>query len=298
VAVRAPRQQTTIGRQVSKQGIGLHTGAECAVGLLPGEPNAGIVFVSKGVEIPATVDFVIATERATTLARRGATVCGVEHLLAALWATGVDNARVVVEGPELPACDGSAAEWVALARRAGRRRLAAPAARPALSRAVWVGGGDSWAVAAPAGELAVGVAVEFPGTAAGRQTLWLPITARRFAEEVAPARTFCLQEEYEGLMRAGLARGGGPRNAFVVLAGEPRGAEAGGYSGPLRFPDEVVRHKALDLIGDLALCDARFRGHVIAVRPGHRLNVELARAVRTALSPARSAGQGQGESEG
>jgi UDP-3-O-[3-hydroxymyristoyl] N-acetylglucosamine deacetylase len=253
------------------------------VRFLPAEADAGIVFVSKGVAVPATVDSVAGTDRATTLGLGAAKIGGVEHLLAALWAMGVDNGRVEAEGPEVPACDGSAAEWVALLRKAGRKRLGAPAADGRLSQAVWVGGGDSWALAAPASRLAFGVAVEYPGTAAGRQTVWLPLSRRRFAAEVAPARTFCLREEYEELLAAGLARGGGLENAFVVLARPPCGGEAGGYSGPLRFPDEVVRHKALDLIGDISLCGRRFAAHIIAVRPSHRLNVELARAVRGAL---------------
>jgi UDP-3-O-[3-hydroxymyristoyl] N-acetylglucosamine deacetylase len=298
VATAAARQQTTFARQVSKQGVGLHTGAECAARFLPAEADAGIVFVSKGVEVPATVDSVVSTERATTLGVGAAKVGGVEHLLAALWAMGVDNGRVEVEGPELPACDGSAAEWVALVRKAGRRRLGAAIANGELSHAVWVGGGDSWAVAVPASRLAVGVAVEYPGTAAGRQTLWLPLTGRRFAAEVAPARTFCLRQEYEELLAAGLARGGGLENAFVVLARPPCGGEAGGYSGPLRFPDEVVRHKALDVIGDISLCGRRFAAHIIAVRPSHGLNVDLARAVRAALRLRSGQALGPGASEG
>jgi len=270
-------QQTTLARPVTKQGIGLHTGSEGSVTLLPAGADVGIVFVSEsGVQIPAGVDWVVDTERATSLGRGEFVIRGAEHLLAALYALGVDNARIAVSGPEAPACDGSAREWVALIRKAGRRRLGAPRRVYRLSESVWVARDDAWAAAMPAGELALGVAVEYMGTAAERQTLWLPLTGKRFAEELAPARTFCLQEEYQALLAAGLARGGSLENAFVV------GAD--GYSGPLRFPDEVVRHKALDLVGDIALCGCRFIGQVIAIRPSHRLNVELASRLRAALT--------------
>jgi UDP-3-O-acyl N-acetylglucosamine deacetylase len=272
-------EQTTVARPVSTKGIGLHTGAECAVALLPAEPDAGIVFVSStGVEVPATGEYVAGTDRCTTLAVGDARIGSVEHLLAALYADGVDNVRIEVEGPEVPTRDGSAREWLELLRRAGRERLGVGRRAIALRQAVWAGEGQSWAAALPARRLSVGVGVDYEGTVVGRQTLWLPVTRQRFAAEVAPARTFALTNEIEALRAAGLALGGGEGNAFAV------GPE--GYSGSLRFADEVVRHKTLDLIGDLALCGWRLAAAVIAVRPSHRTNVELVRAVRAAASSA------------
>ena len=269
--------QTTIARSVSKEGIGLHTGAQCLLRLLPAEANAGIVFVSEeGVEIPALAGYVAATERATSLGLGQARVHTVEHLLAALYALGVDNVRVELTGPEVPACDGSARDWAALVGHAGLRRQGAVRRVWSLRRPVWVGEGDWWAMALPAARFAVAVGVEFAGTVAGRQSLWLAVTPGRFASELAPARTFALARELEAVRAAGLAQGGGPENAFAV------GPE--GYSGPLRFPDEVARHKALDLVGDLALCGYRFRGQVVAVRPRHGGNVALAGALRSALA--------------
>jgi UDP-3-O-acyl-N-acetylglucosamine deacetylase len=198
--------------------------------------------------------------------------------MAAICMAGIDNIRVEADGPEMPACDGSAKEWVALLRQAGRRQLGAARAVRSLQTPIWHGGGDSWAVVLPAkAGLSVGVAVDFPGTVAGRQTLWIPAATRRFARDLAPARTFAFEHEVEALRSSGLARGGDAENAFTV--------GKNGYSGPLRFPDEVVRHKALDLIGDLALCGYTLRAQVIAVRPGHRGNAALARAVRAALMP-------------
>ena len=148
-------------------------------------------------------------------------------------------------------------------------------ARPVkrLREAIWVEEGASWAMAAPArGGVSLAVEVDFAGTVVGKQRLWMRLTRRQFARELAPARTFVDMKDLEGLRARGLARGGGQENAFAF------GPE--GYSGPLRFPDEVVRHKALDMVGDLALCGSRFEGLVVAVRPSHKLNVALALALR------------------
>jgi UDP-3-O-[3-hydroxymyristoyl] N-acetylglucosamine deacetylase len=161
---------------------------------------------------------------------------------------------------------------VELIRRAGVVRLAAPRREFALPEAVWVSEGESWAVAAPAPRLSLSVGIDFGEAVVGRQTLWLPVTPARYARELAPARTFCFEHEIEALLAAGLAQGGTAENAVVV------GPE--GYSRPLRYPDEAVRHKAMDALGDLALCGVRVRAQVTLVRPSHRLNVALAGALR------------------
>ncbi len=283
-------RQTTVARPVGKEGKGLHSGGRCAATLLPAGPNAGIVFVSEhGEDTPATAEHVTDTTRCTALGVGRARVGSVEHLMAALYGMGVDNVRIEMKGPEVPACDGSAAEWVDLLRRAGRKRLDCERRAAGLRRGVWVVDGAGWAVAGPAsGGLSLSVGVDFEGTVAGKQTLWTRLTRESFARELAPARTFALEGHLERLRAANLGLGGGAENAFVV------GAES--YSADLRFPDEVVRHKALDLVGDLALCGCRFEGQVTAVRPSHRLNVSLARAVRCALGDG-GAGQRQGRSD-
>ena len=269
-------EQTTIARPVVETGIGLHSGETCVVSLLPAEPDAGIAFVIGRRVIPARTDYVVDTQRGTTLGRGAARVGCVEHLMAALYGMEIDAARVEVEGPELPACDGSAAEWVKILRKAGLARLGAKRDVPRLRRGVWAADGVTWAMAGPGGDgLSLAVGVDFENTAAGKQALWLRLNRRSFARELAPARTFALEGELEALRNRGLAKGGSAENAFAV------GADR--YSGPLRFEDEVVRHKALDVLGDLALCGRRFRGHVVAVRPCHRTNVALARALLQAL---------------
>lgn len=272
---------TTIAQPIRKEGIGLHTGEPCAVTLHPAAPGEGVLFVSEcGCRIPARAEYVGDTRRGTTLAAEGARIGAVEHVLAALYALEVDAVRIAVEGPEVPACDGSAREWVEAVQEAGIEGKGARRRDRRLGEGVWVREGEAWAVAAPAaGGLSLAVAVDYEGTAAGQQTLWMRLNRRSFVKELAPARTFALADELEALRARGLARGGSAENAFTV------GPE--GYSGALRFPDEVVRHKALDLVGDLALCGCRFAAHVTALRPSHRLNVALARAIGGALRPDR-----------
>jgi UDP-3-O-acyl N-acetylglucosamine deacetylase len=224
-------------------------------------------------EVEATAEHVVSTLRGTTLGRGEARVGSVEHLMAALYGMGVDNVRVEVNGSELPACDGSARDWVEALMSAGRSQLGVARQVKRLREAVWVEDGASWAMAAPAsGGPSLAVEVDFAGTVVGKQRLWMRLTRGRFMRELASARTFVDMKDLEGLRARGLARGGGQENAF--------GFGSEGYSGPLRFPDEVVRHKALDMVGDLALCGARLEGLVVAVRPSHKLNVALALALR------------------
>ncbi len=270
-------EQTTLARPVSKDGVGLHTGQQCAVTILPAAPDAGIVFVSDaGEEIPAAVEHVLDTDHGTTLGTAQTRVRSVEHLMAALYGMGVDNARIELAGPEVPACDGSAMEWVRLVRRAGRASLGVTRKVLGLAEPVWVDAQPGWGVVLPArGALSLAVAVDFSGTVVGRQTLFLRLTRTGFIREMAPARTFVALKDLDELRARGLAQGGTSENALAF------GPE--GYSGPLRFPDEVVRHKALDLLGDLALCGCRFAGQVVAVRPSHRLNLALAAVLRKEL---------------
>jgi len=265
-------EQTTIARPVIETGVGLHSGETCSVSLLPAEPDAGSAFSVGRRVIPARTDYVVDTQRGTTLGRGTARVGCVEHLLAALYGMEIDAVRVEVKGPELPACDGSAAEWVKLLRKAGLARLGAKRNVHTLRRGVCAAEGATWEMAGPAKDgLWLAVGVEFENTVAGKQAFWLRVNRRSFARDLAPARTFALEGELAALRNQGLAKGGSEQNAFAV--GVHR------YSGPLRFEDEVVRHKALDLLGDLALCGRRFRGQVVAVRPSHRANVALARAL-------------------
>jgi UDP-3-O-[3-hydroxymyristoyl] N-acetylglucosamine deacetylase len=198
----------------------------------------------------------------------------VEHLMAALHAMGCHDALVQVDGPELPALDGSALAYVEAIERTGLAEQDAFVDLLAPNHIHHVVQGESEAWVFPWHVLAVTVIVDYPDTAAGLQAISMEIDPHVFAREIAPARTFALEAELEAIKQAGLARGGGPENAFLIGREE--------YSGPLRFPDEVVRHKALDLIGDLYLAGVPVCAHVVATKPGHALNVSLAAALRSA----------------
>jgi UDP-3-O-[3-hydroxymyristoyl] N-acetylglucosamine deacetylase len=271
--------QRTIGAAVACSGTGLHSGAPARVRLLPAPEDAGIAIVravdGRRVEIPARSEFVVSTERATTLAREGVCAATVEHLCAALYGLGVDNLRAELDGPELPALDGSAAPWVELLRRAGPCEQASPRRHLVLGREVEVREGGRWIRAEPADRLSLAYAIDYDHPAVGRQALAIEgLDSERFAREIAPARSFAFASELRDLARAGLARGGSLASA--VLVGEHGVVNPEG----LRFPDELVRHKVLDLLGDLALLGSRLRARVRVERGGHRLHQALVAKLR------------------
>jgi UDP-3-O-[3-hydroxymyristoyl] N-acetylglucosamine deacetylase len=272
------KQQQTLAEKVSCTGFGLHTGAPVQLTLHPARANAGIQFVRRAgahsVEIPARSAAVSSTLHATSLARDGVNVATVEHLLSALYALGIDNARIEVDGPEVPAMDGSAAHFVFLIGSAGILRQQMPRRVLSIRRALEVVDGERRVRVEPASELRVSYAVQFDHPAIGRQELVLPRIDREIFEcELARARTFGFLEEVNELWRAGLARGGSLDNT-VVLDHE-RVLNAGG----LRWPDEFVRHKVVDLLGDLALLGLPIQGHVRVERGGHSLHQRLVRKI-------------------
>src|SRR5262245_10280777 len=270
--------QTTIKAAVACAGTGLHTGAPARLRLLPAPEDAGIEIVREvggtRVAIPVRPDCVVSTGRATTLARDGVAAATVEHLLAALYGLGVDNLRAELDGPELPALDGSAAPFVELLLRAGVREQAAPRRGLALGREVALGEGGRWIRAEPAGSFSVAYAIDYAHPAVGRQELSIEgDDPERFAAEIAGARTFGFASELAELERAGLARGGSLASAVLL--------DARGVVNPegLRWPDELLRHKVLDLFGGLALLGGRLRDRVRVERGGHRLHQALVSAL-------------------
>jgi UDP-3-O-[3-hydroxymyristoyl] N-acetylglucosamine deacetylase len=249
------------------------------VRLLPAAEDAGIAFVlergGRRVEIPARAEWLVSTERATSLGRDGVRVSTVEHLLAALYGLGVDNVRVELDGPELPALDGSAAPWVELLHRSGLREQPAARRTLALERTLELREGEAWIRAEPCAGFALRYAIDFPHPAIGRQELSVDgDDPELFEREIAPARTFGFASELPGLVEHGLARGGSLASAVLL--------DQGGVVNPegLRFPDEPLRHKILDLFGDLALLGARLRARVQVERGGHRLHQALIAALR------------------
>ena len=272
----------TIARPVTIRGTGIHTGEEAVVTLAPAErPGAGVVFVVGGQEIPARASNVADTARCTVLGRpNGASVATVEHLLSALSGSGITDCRVAVEGPEIPIGDGSAGLWIEALAGAG---IAVPGEEVApllLEEPVVLAGANGAFIAAfPAHSLRMTVAVTFAHPLVGTQVARFdPARGEDYATQIAPARTFGFIEEVEALRAAGLARGGTLENAVVVYPDH--------YSVPLRFPDELARHKLLDLIGDLALVGRPLIADVVAVRPSHRLNTDFARVLETHVGDA------------
>lgn len=267
--------RTTLARAVSADGVGLHSGKPCHVELSPAPSGTGAVFVLDGApSVAAVASHVVRWERCVALGNSAGSVYTVEHLLSALHGMGVHDVHITVVGPEVPALDGSALGFVKLIEGAGLRangRLR----RYHLRSAVWVQEDGRLLIALPSNEFRISCVVDYAHPHLGRQFASFRIDPEVYRAEIAPARTFCFEEEIRELRASGLGLGGSEKNALII---GPRG-----FTSPLIFPDEVVRHKTLDLVGDLSLVGVPFTAHIVAVRPGHRLNVRLARELAAAL---------------
>lgn len=266
----------TLSRPVRVSGIGLHTGRRAHVTLHPAESGRGIVFfrTDVGAVIPAVAEETARFDHATSLGRPGREVGTVEHLLSALVGTGIHDLLVEVDGPELPILDGSAAPWLEALHEGGLSRLrdALPPFTPSAPVSVTGPNGTRIEIR-PARDLRVTYTIDFPHPAIGRQSITVVVTPESYSRHLAPARTFGFLAEYETLKAHGLARGASLENCVVV-------GEQGVEGGDLRFPDEFVRHKALDLLGDIALVGRPVLGHIVANRAGHALHAALARRLR------------------
>jgi UDP-3-O-[3-hydroxymyristoyl] N-acetylglucosamine deacetylase len=269
--------QRTIRRAVEMEGVGLHSGKPVRLRIAPAPPNSGITFrmANDEVRIPAAPESVIDSHYATTIGRNGTRIQTVEHLMAAAAGLGLDNLDVEVDGPEIPAGDGSAKPFVGLLAGAGRVEQSAPRRAIVIPYPIRVGGGARWLQIIPAATLRISYTLDNDHPAVGTQALTCTPTERMFVEEFAPARTYGFLKDLGSLRRNGLARGASLENAIGV-------GKRGVLNG-LRYRDEFVRHKILDLIGDLALLGRPVVGHVIARNAGHALNLELVMAVQLAL---------------
>src|SRR5438045_1367552 len=273
----APELQQTVDNIVGFTGTALHTGEKATLRLHPAPVDHGIKFKRKDLQDEPTIDAKVenlkTVERATTIGEGSVRVHTIEHVLAALWAMGVDNAIVEMDANEPPIGDGSAQAYVDLIRKAGVVAQDEPRK--------FFGARDTMHVESKTGALLVLLPDDkfrISCTQAGpnnkfTQFLSMEITPSAFEHQIAPARTFVYYEDVKALMDKNLLKGGSLENAIVV-----RG-EAVLSKEPLRFADEFVRHKILDIIGDLAVVGRRIRGHVVAVKPGHAANAELARAL-------------------
>jgi UDP-3-O-[3-hydroxymyristoyl] N-acetylglucosamine deacetylase/3-hydroxyacyl-[acyl-carrier-protein] dehydratase len=293
-----PELQHTVGKSAGFSGTALHTGEKVTLRLHPAPVDHGIKFRRKDLQDEPTIDAKIENlkmvERATTIGEGSIRVHTVEHVLAALWAMGVDNAVVEMDANEPPIGDGSAQAYVDLIKKAGVTGQEEPRKFFDVR--------DTMHVESKTGALLVLLPDDkfrISCTQAGpnnqfSQFFSMEVTPAVFEREIAPARTFVYYEDVKPLMDKNLIKGGSLENAIVV-----RG-EAVLSKEPLRFSDEFVRHKILDVIGDLALVGRRIRGHVVAVKPGHATNAELARAIareqtrRSALATPRTMPSGDG----
>jgi len=261
--------QRTLRRQISCAGIGLHSGNKVTLTLKPAAADTGIRFrrTDVGVEIPATVQYVTSLQDATVLGRDGATVETVEHLLAALVSSGIDNIVVELTHNEVPIMDGSAAPFLYLVQEAGVKRLSAARKHVKILRPVQITDGDKRIAVYPSDHFKVSYTISFDHPLLRHQSRTERITEQSFADSIAAARTFGFLKEVEWMRQNGLALGGSLENAIVI-------GDAGVLNA-LRFEDEFVRHKILDAIGDLALIGYPIIGHVVAHRAGHALHTSL-----------------------
>lgn len=275
-------QQHTLRRAASLKGIGLHSGREVSITLRPAAPDTGVVFyrtdLAGAPPIAAQAAHIADTRRATGLACGDVGVHTVEHLLAALMAMGVDNAAVDISAAEPPLGDGSALTFVRLIQEAGVIEQDRPLRVRTVTQPLWVRHPDKFIVILPHDGLRISFTSLNPCPAIGVQYGDFEITPTTFVQEIAPARTVGFMHEIETLKAQGLGLGGSLDTVVVF-------DEQGCPLVPLRFPDELVRHKILDVIGDLALVGP-VRGHVIAVKSGHALNAELTRLIAASVEKA------------
>jgi UDP-3-O-[3-hydroxymyristoyl] N-acetylglucosamine deacetylase/3-hydroxyacyl-[acyl-carrier-protein] dehydratase len=268
--------RSTIGREASLEGIGLHLGVQCRITFKPAASGAGILFrrtdLAGNPEIEAHVSRVGASERRTQLGTGEGAVHTVEHVLAAVAGLGIDDVVIEMDAPEPPILDGSAGPFLRALRGAG---LAQGEGEPEflhLSEPLRIIDGASVYEAYPSDNLELDVTVDFPHPLIGRQSRSFTVTPASFEKELSEARTFGFLDEVDALRAAGLIKGASLENAVVL-------DDSKVLSGPLRWSDEFVRHKALDCVGDLALAGAKVRARIVALKPSHRGTVTLVKEI-------------------
>src|SRR5467141_3057990 len=263
--------QTTIVREASAEGVGLHTGVYGHVRLVPAPAETGIVFRRVDLDhfhIEAQGHNIARVSYATSLMKQGVLLSTTEHLLAAIYSCGIDNVYVDIDSIEVPILDGSAEPFMQMLQEAGTRRLRRKRRFLKVLKALEVIEGDRRIGIYPADEFRVRCYVDFPHPLVGQQEVEMLVSSETFRHLLARARTFCFERDIEPLRSMGLIRGGTLENAIVLTSD-------GVMNGPLRFPDEFGRHKALDLIGDLALAGLPLLGRVEAHKAGHALHTQL-----------------------
>ena len=263
--------EQTIRGAATCSGVGLHSGAPVSLRILPAPAGTGVVFRRTdldGFEIEASGRNVARVSYATSLMKKGVLISTTEHLLSALIGVGIDNAIVELDNLELPILDGSARPFVEMIQKAGVRRQRKARTYLRIVREIELREGDKFIAVYPADTYSVSYSINFPHPLIGKQTFGVRLTNGSYLREIAPARTFGFLHEADAMRQQGLIRGASTENAIVLTKDEM-------LNPPLRYADEFVRHKVLDLIGDLALIGRQILGSVVADRAGHAMHTAL-----------------------
>ena len=261
----------TLAAPLRFEGVGLHTGAPATMEIRPADPGTGIVFLAAGVRIPATAEYASQSPLATVIGRDGVQISTIEHVLSALLVAGVSDAEIALDGPEVPILDGSAKPYIEAIERVGLRTSSQ--SRPVFAplEALEFRDGERVVVVLPSDEFRVRFTGDYPAPI-GTHYFDAPITPQLYRDEIAGARTFGFLRDVEAMRARGLARGGSLENALVY--------DEGGPMQPLQWPNEVARHKVLDLIGDFALLGAWPQCEVIAIKSGHAMHARVVNELR------------------
>jgi UDP-3-O-[3-hydroxymyristoyl] N-acetylglucosamine deacetylase len=265
------KQEQTIRAAVECKGVGLHSGAPVQLKILPAATGSGIVFRRTDLdnfEVEATGRNVARVSYATSLMKKGVLISTTEHLLSAFIGTGIDNAIVELDNLELPILDGSARPFVDMIQSAGIRKQRRLRSYMRIRRELELREGNKFIAVYPANSYSVSYTIDFPHHLIGRETFRVDLTDGNYLREIAPARTFGFLHEADAMRQQGLIRGASTDNAIVLT---PEGL----MNPPLRYADEFVRHKVLDLIGDLALVGKQILGNIVADRAGHAMHTAL-----------------------
>lgn len=272
------RQQNTLKKEVSFSGIGVHCGQEIQMRFVPAAENEGIVFqrvdLKERPKIPALAKYAQATPRCTTLTKEGVSIQTIEHVLAALRAYEIDNLLIELTSPEPPIADGSSLKFVEMIEEVGIARQDGVIQVHQLEQPVFFSHHETHLVALPSDTYKISCTLDYPNSKIIRSQYYsFEVSPEAFKHEVASARTFALYEEIKILMEKKLIQGGSLDNAVVVKEDVIFSKDG------LRYPNEMVRHKVLDLVGDLALVPFPFVAHIIAIRSGHQANAMLAQKI-------------------
>ncbi len=277
------RKERTVGKVVEYSGVGIHTGSDVLIRFCPAEVGEGISFKRIDLPgqpvIPASWEYVFDTSRSTNLAINDVRIYTVEHVLAAIRAYEIDNLTIELSALEPPAGNGSSDVFVDMIHQAGIIEQSQKKKIVALKNPVYYSDGDVHIVAVPSDEYRLSYTLHYPATKAlGSQYFSLALSAESFTKEIMPCRTFALYEEIAFLMDRGLIKGGSLDNAVVIKD------DAVISKNGLFFPDEMARHKILDMIGDLSLVGIQFTAHIMAIRSGHPANFQFAKKLYDQLS--------------